>query len=83
MNSELIGVIAGTCTTASFVPQVWRIWKTRSTKDISLLMYLVFTTGVGLWLIYGLMIGSPSVVASNAITFFLAICILAMKVRFG
>lgn len=83
VNTELVGLVAGALTTSAFLPQVWRIWKTRSTKDISLGMYVVFVTGVGLWLIYGLLIGSLSVIAANAVTFVLALFILVMKLRCG
>ena len=66
--SDLIGMIAGTLTTIAFVPQVWRVWKTRSTSDISLGMYLVFTTGVIFWLAYGLMLGAWPIIVANAVT---------------
>ena len=49
MNSDLIGSLASTLTTIAFVPQVWRAWKTRSARDLSLPMYLIFTAGVVLW----------------------------------
>ncbi|HVK55156.1 MAG TPA: SemiSWEET transporter [Burkholderiales bacterium] len=83
MNTELIGLLAGALTTAAFLPQVWQIWKTRSTKDISLGMYVVFVTGLCLWLIYGLLIGSMPVVVANAVTIVLALYILVMKWRCG
>ena len=50
ISAEWIGYCAATLTTISFVPQVWQIWKTKHTKDISLRMYLLFTCGVALWL---------------------------------
>src|SRR4029077_20714668 len=51
MNADLIGSLASAFTTVAFVPQVWRAWKTRSARDLSLPMYLIFTTGVVLWLV--------------------------------
>ena len=48
--ADWLGTVAGVLTTVAFAPQVWIVWKTRSTRDISLSMYLVFTTGVGFWL---------------------------------
>ncbi|MGH8744135.1 MAG: PQ-loop domain-containing transporter, partial [Burkholderiales bacterium] len=50
---NILGFVAGIFTTVAFVPQAWQVWKTRSVKDISLGMYLIFSTGVGLWLVYG------------------------------
>ncbi|MCX7143188.1 MAG: SemiSWEET transporter [Proteobacteria bacterium] len=81
--SDLIGMIAGALTTIAFVPQVWRVWKTRSTKDISLGMYLVFTTGVVFWLAYGLMLGAWPIIVANAITLALTGTVLVLKLRHG
>jgi MtN3 and saliva related transmembrane protein len=81
--TEILGFLAAVCTTASFVPQVWHILKTRDTRAISLMMYLLFTAGVVLWLLYGIMIGSTPVVAANSITLVLALVILTCKVRWG
>ena len=81
--SDLIGMIAGTLTTIAFVPQVWRVWKTRSTKDISLGMYLVFTTGVVFWLAYGLMLGAWPIIVANSVTLALTGTVLALKLRHG
>lgn len=81
--SDLIGMIAGALTTIAFVPQVWRVWKTRSTKDISLGMYLVFTTGVVFWLAYGLMLGAWPIIVANVITLALTGTVLVLKLRHG
>ncbi|MUM78041.1 hypothetical protein GKC30_10380 [Pseudodesulfovibrio sp. F-1] len=80
---EGIGIVAGCCTTASFVPQVVRTWRTRSVADISLRMYLLLCLGVSLWLVYGALIGSPAVLLANAVTLLLAAAILVMKLVFG
>lgn len=80
---ETIGFAAGLLTTLSFVPQAQRVWATRSTKDISLLMYLAFTSGVVLWLIYGILIDSLSVTLANSVTLVFALFILVMKLRHG
>lgn len=82
MNQETLGLIAGTLTTASFVPQVWKIWTTRSARDLSWGMVAVFTLGTFLWLCYGIKVGSPSIMTANAITFLLSLAICAMKLRF-
>ena len=81
--ADLLGTIAVILTTVAFVPQVWRVWKTRSARDISLGMYLVFTTGVGFWLAYGLVLGAWPIVVANSVTLALAGTVLALKLRHG
>lgn len=80
---EIIGIFAGFCTTASFVPQVIHTWRSRSVEDISLRMYLLLCLGVASWLVYGLLIDSLSVVLANAVTLVLAASVLVMKIRYG
>jgi len=80
---DLIGMIAGTLTTIAFVPQVWRAWKTRSTGDISLGMYLVFTAGVAFWLAYGLMLGAWPIIVANSVTLALTGTVLGLKLVHG
>ncbi len=79
---DLIGSIAATLTTVSFIPQVWRVWTTRHTRDISLTMYIAFTCGVALWLLYGILLGSWPIIIANSITVCLAGAVLVMKIRF-
>jgi len=78
---SFLGFAAATCTTLAFVPQVVRIWRTRSTRDISLGMFVVLTTGVLLWLIYGLIIHDLPLVVANGLTFALSLTILVLKLR--
>lgn len=78
----LLGLAAGTLTTLSFVPQVVKIWKSKSAEDISLGMFTMFSLGILLWVIYGLLIDSPPLVIANAITLILAITILLLKRRY-
>jgi MtN3 and saliva related transmembrane protein len=80
---ELVGFVAATCTTVAFLPQVVKIWRTRKTEGISLSMYVIFCTGLALWLAYGLLISAWPVVASNVVTLLLAMFILGMKLRYG
>ena len=80
---EWIGGFAAALTTCSFIPQVWRVWQTRHTKDISLLMYTLFTVGVALWLIYGILLGAWPIIIANGITLLLAGTVLVLKLRFG
>lgn len=79
---EWIGYIAGFCTTIAFLPQVIRTYKTRSAKDISLGMYLVFCFGVIMWLFYGFSIHSMAIILANFATIALAGAMLIMKLIF-
>jgi MtN3 and saliva related transmembrane protein len=78
--TETLGLIAATLTTAAFIPQVYKAWKHRSTKDISLIMYIVLTVGLSLWLLYGMAIGSLPVMLANAITLLLVISMVVLKI---
>jgi MtN3 and saliva related transmembrane protein len=80
---EWIGGVAATLTTCAFIPQVWRVLRTRHTRDISLGMYALFTTGVALWLAYGLLLGAWPIIVANGITLLLAGMVLVLKLRFG
>jgi len=80
--NDLIGYLAASLTTLSFVPQAWHTFRTRDVRGISLGMYSVFTLGVALWLVYGLRVGAWPVVAANAITLLPASAILVMKLVF-
>ena len=75
--------MAGLLTTLAFIPQLTQAWKSKSTKDVSLGMFLIFTTGVLLWLIYGIEIRSLPVIAANGVTLVLAGAILMLKIRYG
>jgi MtN3 and saliva related transmembrane protein len=79
---DLIGYIAAFLTTASFIPQALHTFRSRDVSGISLGMYGFFTVGVGLWLLYGIVLGAWPVVLANAITLALAITILTMKLRY-
>ncbi len=83
MSANLVGYLAAALTTIAFVPQAWKTWKTRSAAGVSLRMYIIFTTGVALWLAYGLMIDAWPVIAANCVTLVLALFILVMRVKYG
>lgn len=83
IDADLIGYCAAALTTVAFVPQTIKTIRSRDTRGISFWMYAAFTTGIALWFVYGLMLGSWPIILSNAITFLLAATILAMKVRHG
>ena len=83
MLIDAIGTAAAILTTASFVPQAWHTFRTRDVGGISLGMYAVFTVGIALWLVYGLLLQAWPLVVANAVTLALAGTILAMKIRYG
>ena len=76
----MIGYVAGILTTTSFLPQAIMTLKTRDTESLSLGMYSIFTSGVFLWLIYGLYLDDVAIIYANAITLILASSILSIKV---
>lgn len=79
---DVIGYVAATCTTLSFLPQLFRVVKLKSARDISLGMFLIFSVGTALWLTYGLLSHSKPVTVANAVTFLLSVSILLMKLRY-
>jgi len=83
MIAELIGYAAAFLTTVSFLPQVIKVWKSRSARDISLSTYGMFTLGAAMWFSYGVAIHSTPVIAANAVTVVLAAAVVVAKVRFG
>src|SRR5947208_1234002 len=79
--ANLVGIVAGTLTTIAFIPQVLKTWRSRKADDVSLVMLLMFTTGVALWEVYGLIVGAAPVIAANAVTIVLAIVMVVLKLR--
>jgi len=79
---KYIGFFAAFCTTIAFLPQAIKVYKTKSTKDISLLMFLIFTIGVLSWLLYGFVINDLPVILANAVTLILSLFILLYKIKF-
>ncbi len=79
---DILGMIAGTLTTIAFVPQVVKTWRSKSTHDISYGMFILFSVGLLLWLIYGMMIDSLPIILSNIVTLILALVILGLKLRY-
>lgn len=67
-QNEIIGFIAAICTTFAFIPQVMKVWKTKQTKDLSLRMYSIMFMGILLWLFYGILIDSLSIILANLVT---------------
>jgi MtN3 and saliva related transmembrane protein len=81
--AEIVGVGAALLTTSSFVPQAVKVVRTRETAAISLAMYSLFTAGITLWLVYGLLTSQWTIVVANGVTVVFAAIILAMKLGEG
>ncbi|WP_211296731.1 MULTISPECIES: SemiSWEET family sugar transporter [Polaribacter] len=79
---EVIGLVAAVFTTTSFLPQVFKTYKTKDTSGLSLSMYIIFFIGVLLWLIYGVWINSLSIILANLITAILTLYLLVMKIKY-
>ncbi|NNC49974.1 MAG: SemiSWEET transporter [Flaviramulus sp.] len=80
---EIIGFVAAVLTTAAFLPQVYKTWKTKDVSSLSLPMLLMFFIGIAGWLIYGFLINSPSMIFANTITLVSAFLLLYFKIKFG
>ena len=79
---EILGLVAGTITSVTFLPQVVKIWKTKSAKDLSLMMLLLLMLGVILWLIYGLVIMSAAIIYTNSMVLAMSLIMLYFKLKF-
>jgi len=80
---DWLGLLAGTLTTVAFVPQVLKIWLTRSADDVSYLMFGIFSVGIVLWLAYGIALGALPIIIANVVTLVLSILVIALKVRYS
>ena len=81
--TQNIGFLAAILTTIAFIPQAVKIYKTKSTRDISLPMWLIFSVGVFLWLIYGILIMSLPVILANIVTLLISLFILFFKIKYS
>jgi MtN3 and saliva related transmembrane protein len=78
----LLGLVAGTLTTIAFLPQVLKIWQSKSAKDFSFGMLITFNLGLFLWLVYGLYKNELPIILANLITFTLNSLIIVLKVKY-
>jgi MtN3 and saliva related transmembrane protein len=78
-----IGYLAGILTTLAYLPQLTKVWATRSTEDISLRMMLVLSAGLSLWIAFGILRGEIPIVIANSVSLALALAIVALKLRYG
>jgi MtN3 and saliva related transmembrane protein len=83
MTLNMLGYVAATLTTVAFVPQAIQTIRSRDTRAISLGMYVTFTAGIALWLVYGLVLNARPIILSNAVVLPLAATILVFKLRHG
>lgn len=81
--TSIIGYTAAALTTIAFLPQIVKVWKSKSTGDLSLGMYVILSAGFILWLVYGVLINSPPVILANSIVLVLALSIFALKIKYG
>ena len=77
---DLIGFLAALLTTIAFLPQLYKTWKTKSADDVSLIMLILFITGLMFWIIYGIKINSIPILVANIITFIFNFSILILKI---
>lgn len=80
---EIIGLIAAFLTTAAFVPQAYKTYRTKDVSGLSLPMFSMFTLGIFLWFTYGLLNDSLPIILANAVTGVLSIMLLVFKIRYG
>jgi MtN3 and saliva related transmembrane protein len=80
---DFTGYAAALCTTGAYIPQVLRVWRTRSTEDISLKMFLVLAAGLALWLVYGTLKGEIPIIVANGVSLVLSGIIVYFKVKGG
>lgn len=83
METDYLGFAAGVITTFSFLPQVVRIYRVKSGRDISLWMMLLFALGITLWLIYGLLLMSLPIILANSVTLVLVVIIVVLKLHYA
>jgi MtN3 and saliva related transmembrane protein len=82
-TTTMIGLLAGALTTVALVPQVTKIYRSKSTKDISLGMFVVFCVGLALWVVYGIFLDELAIVVWNAVSLVLGLAIVTMKIAYG
>ena len=83
VNYELIGYFAGIITAISLAPQVFKAWKTKSTKDISILWTLIYLLGLTLWVLYGLGIKSYPIIITTGAELLIALSLIILKIKYG
>ncbi len=80
---ELLGFVGGAFMTLGFIPQVWRLFKLKSAREISLPFTILFLLGTACWLIYGILLGLAPMILWNAISLALGLAMLYAKLKYG
>jgi MtN3 and saliva related transmembrane protein len=83
MNIEILGLAAGTISSITFLPQVIKIWQTKSAKDLSMPMLLLLVLGVSMWLAYGIIIKNTPVIYTNSMVLFMTFIMLFFKFKYN
>lgn len=79
---QILGMLAGTITSVTFLPQVIKVWKSRSAKDLSLVMLVLLMAGVSLWLVYGLVIMDGAIIYTNSMVLIMTLILLFFKLKY-
>lgn len=83
MAHLILGILAGTLTTISFVPQVMKIYRMKDAKELSMLTFSIFSLGVFFWLVYGIVAREWPIILANGITLILILMIIVMKIKYS
>ena len=79
---QILGLVAGTCTSLAAVPQLVKAWKTKEVKDISLKMFLLYVVGIGLWLVYGILRNDSPIIITNSLSLTFNVAMLVLKLKY-
>ena len=82
-TTTILGYVAGALTTMSLLPQVMKMWNTKSARDVSLGMFLIFSVGISLWIAYGVSLHSMPIIIANTVSLLLGFIVLGMKLKFN
>jgi MtN3 and saliva related transmembrane protein len=82
MGITILGLVAASLTTFAFLPQIVKVWRSKSAQDISMSWLITFSSGIFLWLVYGLILGQLPIIMANATTLGLTLVILYFKFKY-
>lgn len=83
MQKEILGFVAGSLTTISVVPQVFKTWKKKDASDVSLRMFCILLAGVSLWTLYGFVIKDFPVILTNSVSVVLNSIMIVLKLKYS
>ena len=79
----IVGLLAGLCTTLSFIPQIVKIYRTGRTQDLSLSTYVLLVIGLYLWVVYGVVLDQIAIILPNMLVLAMALYIIVLKIKKG